>query len=197
MSVAVTTRSGRSCLSASAIAPLPVPTSTTLAPCGQLEADLDEQLGLRARDEHAAVDGEVEVAEAAAAEQVGHRLAIERAAADELLERARGRPGDREVAVGVERGAIDPERLGEQQLGVQARGVDARGLERHQGRVQRVAHRRAGRAAAHAVVACSSSLRRFSSFCSAFVKPSSSPSRTCSRLCCVSLMRWSVTRRSP
>ena len=36
-SAATTSRSGRSSLSASATAPLPVPTSTTRAPCGQLE----------------------------------------------------------------------------------------------------------------------------------------------------------------
>ena len=79
-SEAVTTRSGRSSRSASAIAPEPVPTSCTRAPCGQLERDLDQQLGLGARDQHARVDGELDVAKPLPAEDVGDRLALDAAA---------------------------------------------------------------------------------------------------------------------
>ena len=91
---AVTTRSGRSSLSASATAPLPVPTSTTRAPCGSVERRLDERLGLRARDEHARVDLQVEVAKALDAGDVGDRLAPDRSAGARRPGRC-GPPGPR------------------------------------------------------------------------------------------------------
>ena len=93
-SVAQTTTSGSSASSASAIAPEPVPMSATAAvgsastsarcrrrdpaqpaPLRLLERDLHDLLGLRARDEHAPVDHEVEPAERPRAEHVLQRLA--------------------------------------------------------------------------------------------------------------------------
>ena len=84
----MTRRSGRSDISARAIAPEPVPTSWTRAPSGSLGADLDQQLGLAARPEHALVDGDLELAEGRAAEDVGHRLAVD-PARHPLLDRRR------------------------------------------------------------------------------------------------------------
>jgi hypothetical protein len=55
---------------------------------GQLERDLDEQLGLRTRDQHASVDGQLDPPEAARAEDVGDRLARD-AAPDPLADDAR------------------------------------------------------------------------------------------------------------
>jgi len=52
-----------------------VPTSCTRAPW-QLDGDRDEQLGLAARDQHPLVDGELDFAEGAAAEDVLERLAL-------------------------------------------------------------------------------------------------------------------------
>ena len=61
---------------------------------GQLEAHLDEQLGLRSRDQHARVDGEVDVAEALRPQQVGDRLVADGPPLDEIAERAHRRAGD-------------------------------------------------------------------------------------------------------
>ena len=51
---------------------------------GQLEADLDEMLGLGTGDQDARVDGQLDPAKAAPAEDVGDRLAEDRPAADEV-----------------------------------------------------------------------------------------------------------------
>ena len=55
---------------------------------GQLGGDLDQQAGLAARDQDPRVDGDVEPAEALAAEDVGERLVVG-AARDALLELGR------------------------------------------------------------------------------------------------------------
>ena len=59
---------------------------------GQLGADLDQQLGLAARPEHALVDGDLEAAEGGAAEDVGHRLAFDPARAPAPRSSRRPRP---------------------------------------------------------------------------------------------------------
>ena len=74
MSVAHTSHAGSSSAIARAIAPEPVPTSSTLAG-RRSSADLDQQLGLRAGDQHPAVDRQLDPAKALAAEDVGDRLA--------------------------------------------------------------------------------------------------------------------------
>ena len=164
----------------------------------QPERRLDQGLGLRARDEHARVDPQVEVAKALEPRDVGHRLAADRAAPHGVLEDAHGRPLHGRATVGEHLEAVDAQRVGEQDLGVQARRVDPRGAERDHRRVERLAHRRAcHREAQLGAAACTSSRRRFSSAESPAVSSSSSPSSTASRLWTVSLMRWSVTRRSP
>ena len=103
-SIAVTVASGRSSAIASAIAPVPVPTSSTsrlLDAVEQLEAALDDDLRLGPRDQRALVDGERQPAEAPLAEDVRERLPRappphELAAGRELvLASARGRTGDR------------------------------------------------------------------------------------------------------
>ena len=75
----VTPSTGSSSASASPIAPEPVPRSATVSGrgsvAGQLDGDAGDDLGLRPRDQHPAVDGQVEVAEAPAAEHVRQRLA--------------------------------------------------------------------------------------------------------------------------
>ena len=83
----MTRASGRSSAIASAIAPLPVPTSTTrgcLEPGDRGERTLDDDLGLGPRDERAGVGLERQPPEAPVAEHVGERLA----AAAALDERA-------------------------------------------------------------------------------------------------------------
>jgi hypothetical protein len=88
---------------------------------GQLEAHLHEQLGLRSRDQHARVDGEVDVAEALRPQQVGDRLVADGPSLHEIAERAHRRAGD--VGVGrPQRRAVDAQRGGEQQLRVETRG---------------------------------------------------------------------------
>ena len=189
---------GRSSFSASATAPLPGADVDHARAGGQAERRLDQELGLRARDQHARVDLELDAAEAAAAEEVGDRLAADRPAADEVLERAHGRPGDLALGRHDERRAVHAERMAEQQLGVEPRRVRARRRDRTMA-LSRASRTGTPRATGHQTdwAACASSPRRFSSALSASVNSSSSPSRTSSRLWLVSLMRWSVTRRSP
>ena len=164
----------------------------------QPQRRLDQRLGLRARDEHAPVDVEVEVAKALDARDVGHRLAAHRAPAHGVLEDAHGRALHRRPTVDEQLEAVDAQRVGEQHLGVQARRVDPGGPERDHRGVERLAHRRADHGATQwGAAAWTSSRRRFSSAESPAVSSSSSPSSTASRLWTVSLMRWSVTRRSP
>ena len=161
---------------------------------GQVERGLDERLGLGPRHEHARVDLQVEVAKAARAGDVGDGLALDRAAAHRGLERADRGALDGRVAVDHQACAVDTQRVGEQDLGVEAGRVDARGGQGDHGRVEGLPDRRGGH---YVAAACASRRIRFSSAVRPAVSSSSSPSRTASRLWTVSLMRWSVTRRSP
>ena len=134
----MTRRSGRSESSARAIAPEPVPTSCTRAPSGSSVADLDQQLGLAARPEHARVDVDLELAEGGAFEHVGERLVVG-AAGDRGLDRRddlrRGLAG----AVARELLDADPERVGDKRLGVGARLVAARRRDRLRRGVEQLA----------------------------------------------------------
>ena len=82
-SIAVTRAPGCSSAIASAIAPVPVPTSSTcrlVDPAQQLEAPSNDYLGLRARDQRPPVDGQRQPAKAPLPEQIRDRLALARAA---------------------------------------------------------------------------------------------------------------------
>ncbi len=74
-----TPSTGSSSASASPMAPEPVPRSATVDRArhgpGEVDGDAGDDLGLRPRDQHPAVDEQVEVAEAPPAEHVGERLA--------------------------------------------------------------------------------------------------------------------------
>ena len=154
------------------------------------ERDLDEQLGLRPRHEHARVDEQVDMAKALAPEDVGDGLAPDRAPPHRVLKSTYRGTRDLATGIGEQRGAVDAERLGEQQLGIQARRVRPGRADRDHRGVQRLADRRpAERGDPRHAVAWSSSARRFSSFCNAVVNSSSAPSSTSSRLCAVKLMR--------
>ena len=122
----MTLQVGRSDISASAIAPEPVPTSCTRAPSGSSRSDLYQQLGLAARPEHALVDGDLEAAEGGAAEDVGHRLAV-----DPALDRSsicsRRLGGDLAGALDRELAGLHPERVGDQHFGVAAGVLDPGG----------------------------------------------------------------------
>ena len=191
MSVAVTKRSGRSCLSDSATAPLPVPTSTTRDSSRKLEAGLDEDLGVRPGDQHARVHVQLEEAERLAPEDVGHRLAP-LAASHERVEARRLAGLQPAGGAGDEAGAVGVKDLGEQYLGVEAGGVAPRGGQAVGGARQRVADGVVSDR--HVSAACASSARRRSSASSAPVSSSSSPPSTFSTLWTVRFTRWSVMR---
>src|ERR1044072_8846519 len=86
--------------------------------------------------------------------------------------------------------------LGQEQLGVQPRRFDPYRSQRIDGAAERVANAPRGRRPGHAQAAeaAASSRCRFSSAPTAWVNSESSPASTPSRLCEVSLIRWSVTR---
>ena len=209
---AITSRSGRSCLSASAIAPEPVPTSTTRAPCGRSSAASTRCSVSGPRDQHARVDARARSCrKPLRAEDVGDRLAL-RAAAPRSSWNARACVGLEPAAgVGDQRGAVHAHRVGEQQLGVEPRRLAAGRGQRDERGVERVADRVVGER--HPPVRHRSALgRRPGSTPAAWrgcssrgasrrpaaraVISSSSPASSSSRLWTVSLMRWSVTRRS-
>ena len=160
---------------------------------GKAERGLDQQLGLRAGDQDPAVDLQLDPPEAPASQQVGDRLAIPRAARDELAEEASlarlefaFRPGDQRLPAYADG-------LGQEELGVQPGSRAARGTYRHHRAVERFGD--AG--TAHQDASAWAARRRlFSSAWRAAVNSSSPPSRTPSRSWTVSLIRWSVTRRS-
>ena len=106
----------------------------------QAQRGLDEVLGLRPRDQHAAVDVQLDVPEPLDAEDVGDRLTLA-PAAREVHERAR--LGARQLAprVGDQRRAVDAERRREQDLGVEPRRVAARRGDRDERGVERLADR--------------------------------------------------------
>ena len=101
---------------------------------GQLDGDLDQQLGLPPRQQHARVDGDLDLAEAGAAEDVGQRLVVGAArtrssiAARQLRRQLAG-------AVAGQLLGADAERVGDQRLRVGARLLASGGGDRLGGRV--------------------------------------------------------------
>ena len=97
------------------------------SPGWRSSGDLDEQLGLGPRDQHAAVNGELEVAKPAAPDAC-RRPARAAARRRTIAANARAaRRVERGVGLGGDPRAVPARRLGEQQLGVEARRLDARG----------------------------------------------------------------------
>ena len=97
--------------------------------------------------------------------------------------------------VGGEPRAVEAGRLGEQQLGVEPRRSRPRPPRARRSPTASASRDGPGDGGAHRPSAvCASSRARFSSAASAEVNSLRSPSRTSSRLCAVSLIRWSVTR---
>jgi hypothetical protein len=111
---------------------------------GQAETDLDQQLALRTRDQGAGVDGQLQAAKAAAPEDIGDRLALDRAPAHGVLEDAHRGTGDEQVTIGAELLAPDAKHVREQQFCVQAGGFAAGGGDRGDRAVERVTGRGAG-----------------------------------------------------
>ena len=188
--------SGSSSATARAIAPDPVPTSST-DPRLELERDLDQQLGLRPRDQRPAVDRQLESGGSPCGRGCRRPARAGPAAAPSRRTGARRPSPTDAVRLGREPRPIAARRLGEQQLGVEARRVDAGGLEGVGRRREGLAYAARPTAAAHqdaASAVCASRRCRFSSAASASVNSRRSPASTSSRLCAVSLIRWSVTR---
>ena len=184
--------------SASATAPLPVPTSRTRT-AARPAAHLDQQLGLRPRDQHARVDAQVDAAEALDAEDVGDRLARGAAARRDPRSGVASAGATRVAGDGDQRRARRPPSASASSSSASRRGASTPAAARRDRR-RRPARARS-RPGGHAHRAPLRPRRpaprasaRFSSACSAAVNSARSPSSTASRLCAVSLMRWSVTR---
>ena len=195
VSVATTSAPGSSSATASATAPDPVPTSSTRLRL-ELDRDLDQELGLRPRDQRAAVDRELQCGEIPCGPGCRPPARGGPAAGPSRRTRARRRQSTPTL-----------------RLGGQPRAVAARRLARAAARRPGAASRpprprtrrsppRAPRATLPAIAGrligtsavCASRRARFSSAPSATVNSLRSPARTSSRLCAVSLIRWSVTR---
>ena len=101
--------------------------------------DFDEQLRLRARDQRARIDSQVEPAKAAVGEDVGDRLALHHATAHRVLEGPDGGPFDDQVAVDDQPLAGDAEHMRQQKLGIQTRGFAPGRRDRGDRPVERVA----------------------------------------------------------
>ena len=116
-------QSGSSSATARAIAPEPVPTSST---CRRppLQRQLDQQLGLRARDQHPAVDLQLDPPEAAAADDVGDRLAPQ-PPPHHLPEQPRRGRLQRGVAVGDQRRPVPARRRRQHHFGVEPGVLDS------------------------------------------------------------------------
>ena len=191
-SIAVTFAPGCSSAIASAIAPLPVPTSSTrgsLDPGDPREAALDDDLRLGPRHEHPRVDLQRQPPEPPLAEHVGERLAYARGGRPGHSSSASAASSSSPAAVRLKATPGRAEHVGEQDLGVDARRVAAR-----RGEPLRDVARRAAAAVRHAEAAASACRR--SSAWSASVNSPRSPSSAWSSRCAVSLIRWSVTRLS-
>ena len=145
----------------------------------QLEAALDDDLGLGPGDEGARVRLQDEPAKAPFTEHVRERLPLAAPSQQDP-------PRIWHVAVGlyVHAASGRAEHVREQQLRVDARRVDTGGGELTLRDSERFPHRH------------SPSARRRSSAVSASVNSSSSPCSTRSSWCVVSLIRWSVIRFS-
>ena len=183
-------RPARAALIARAIAPEPVPTSSTRRrrPLGQeREAALDQHLGLRPGHEHAPVDRQVEAVEPPPAQDVGDRLAPpapleQRPAGGQLrLVAAAGRSSCRARSAAGRARARSGAR----------RRAAASGCRARRGTRSRAA---APRPSVPHPPAAAASLRRRSSAASASENSLRSPPSTRFRSCTVSPMRWSVTR---
>src|SRR5690606_21260241 len=128
-----------------------------------------------------------------AAEDLRHRLAPQ-PPPHQLAEAPSG--GGRQLAIrlGDQPRPPHPHRLGEQQFRVQARLLHPRRPQPVDRRRERLPEPPCLRPAGPAHAAAAARRRRFSSAERASVNSSSSPPSTPSRLCEVSLIRWSVTR---
>ena len=189
----LTATSASSSATASATAPDPVPTSNTVP--APLERDLDQQLGLGARDQDPGVHRQIDPPEPAAADDVGHRLPPTRRRTNSPKRRAAAGSIPR-LGIRHERRPVRARRLGEQHLGVEPRRIDARGARAS---AAALSASRTDPAAGPQLgspprAACASSRARFSSAARASVNSWRSPARTSSRLWTVSFTRWSVTR---
>ena len=123
---------------------------------------VDEQLGLRARDQRACVDRQRDPVELLHAAQVGDRLA-ELAPRDEREVGRLGIDPDRGVAVGDDRGPVDADRERQQQLGSRAAACRTRPREGARCRPPRARGSRSSRPRQSRIVtATSPTLRRTS-----------------------------------
>ncbi len=107
-------------------------------PRAPLERHLDQQLGFRAGDQHAAVDRELQPPEALAPEDVGDGLAAG-AASHHLPERTGGAGVDPSLRLGREPGTVQAGGCAEHQLRIQPRALDPRSGKRVGGRRERLA----------------------------------------------------------
>ena len=164
----------------------------------QLQRQLDQQLGLRPRDQHPAVDRQLDRAEAPCGR--GCRRPARAAAAAgpsrrSAAPRRRGDLGRPDRRPGPPCPARSPRRAAVRRRGGARRPRPRAGHRRRRPGPRRRSPRRSRWAdgGAHPTAAASS-LRRFSSAASASVNSARSPPSTPSRLWEVSLIRWSVTR---
>ena len=196
VAAALTRRSGRSVASArSATAPPPVPTSSTRRARGQREQPFDEQLGLRARDEHARDRPPARCGESPCADRdVGDGLACDRRLARRLGRRAppdrtRGQRSARALA------AITPSAWASS-TSASSRGRFAPGRgDRGPSAVERLADAGCPRVTPAGLRLQPPPLLVGLQRGGELVR--ARPRGPASRLWTVSLMRWSVTRRSP
>ena len=114
---------------ASAIAPEPVPTSSSRAG-PQLQRQFDQQLGLRARDQHPAVDRRARSGGSPCGRGCRRPARAAAAAAPSPRSAARHRPAPRRSGSAASRARVAPGRLGEEQFGVEARARDPGRAER-------------------------------------------------------------------
>ncbi len=177
--------------SASATAPQPVPTSSTRQPAGRPSAASTQQLGLGAGDQGARGRRSARASESRAGRGCRRPARARPSAAAPPARSRRARPA--RAAARVRCAGASAARRGCRRAAARRPDAAPRSRPRPARRSPRASARRRP---SHAAV-CACRRRRFSSACSASVSSSSSPSRTWSRLWTVSLMRWSVTRRSP
>jgi len=104
----------------------------------QSNRDLDEQLCLRARDQRARIDAQLQAAKRTPSDDVGDRLALDRASTHSVLEGTHRRTGYKQVGVAQQALASDAEHVREQQFAVQARCLTPGGGNRCDGTVERV-----------------------------------------------------------
>ena len=194
--MAVTAAPGSSSAIASAIAPEPG-ADVEHRRRRQLERQLDQQLGLRPRDQHPRGRPRARSGESPCGRGCRRPARAAPAGGPWRRTRARRRASTPASGVGGEPRPVEPGRLGEQQLGVEPRACRPRRPRARRPPPRSASRDRAGGGRAHrsrVSAVCASSRARFSSAPSAEVNSLRSPPRTSSRLCAVSLIRWSVTR---